>query len=90
MTKGKALLLGILSAALAVSFYASQNTPFMVASIVTALLFLSIWKTKFDRDCEIADQARLKREQATHISQPLAQTSKDSRRLSVPPPLKEK
>ena len=89
MTKGKALLLSILFGCMAVTFYLSQNTPFMIAAIVAALLFLTIWKVKFDRDRTLANQARREREQAAQISQPAPQASK-SNRLFVPPPLKEK
>lgn len=89
MSKLKALTLSILFAVQAVVFYMSQNTPFMIVAIGAALLFLTIWKMKFDRDRKIADQARLERKQAAHMSQPVAQASK-SNRLYVPPQLKEK
>jgi flagellar biosynthesis component FlhA len=89
MSKLKALTLTILFAVQAVAFYMSHNMPFMVIAIIGTMLFLVVWTTKRTRDHKIEHQARLEREQAAHVSQPVAQTSK-SNRLFVPPPLKEK
>lgn len=90
MSKLKALTLSILCAVLAVDFYMGHNTPFLIIAAAASLVFFAIWNSKRHRDNRIAAQAARERKQAARISQPVAQTSKDSHRLSVPPPLKEK
>lgn len=91
MSKLKALTLSILCTALAISFYTGQNTPFTWIAGIAALLFLSIWITKRQRDHHILKKARQERQATAQIPEaPVAARHKDNRRLFVPPPLKEK
>lgn len=91
MSKLKALTLSILCAALAISFYTSQNTLFTWIAGIAALLFFCIWTAKRNRDHSIIKKVRQERQATAHIAEatPPA-TSMGNQRLFVPPPLKEK
>lgn len=86
MSKLKALTLSILCAALAISFYTSQNMTFTWIAGIAAFLFLSIWLTKRQRDHHIIKKARQERQATAQIPEaPVATTRQDNRRLFVPP-----
>ena len=88
MRQGKALVLGILCTAMAVSFYADSQTTLMWAFVASSALFLGLWFYRYQRDKNIIAQARqerLKPSQTTPTLPPME--SKGSRRLFVPPPL---
>lgn len=89
MSKIKALVLSILFAALAVTFYMSHNTPFLYMAIVATVLFFIIWNTKRNRDYKIVRQARLEHQQTTQVTHPQDKTNNGSRRLLVPPSLED-
>lgn len=91
MSKLKALTLTILCAALTVSFYTSQNTPFTWVAGIAAFLFFCVWIAKRNRDQSIIKKARQERQATAQIPEAtVAATRRDNRRLFVPPPLKEK
>ncbi len=88
MRKTKALVLSIICAALAVSFFTDQQFTLMWAFLAPAALFLGIWFYKYQRDRSIVAQARRERAKAAQISQPTSpMTSKGRRRLFLPPPI---
>jgi hypothetical protein len=89
MSKTKSQIVSMLSLALTMVFFAQHNTPFTIISFVTALVFYMIYGAKADRDERIADEARRAQKRAAQTPPPVAQASKGSHGIFVPPPLQD-
>ena len=89
MSKGKNLIRGIVCATWATVAAANHQDMILLAFAAAAALFLGILFYTCYRDFyRIPSRARLERAQAAQIPHQLPQTSKGSRRLFVPPPIK--
>ncbi len=89
MSKVKSFVVSALSLMLAIVFFAQRNIPFTIVSLVMWIVFYAIYDIKETRDKKIAAEARRELKRAAQTPPSVAQASKGSHGIFVPPPLQD-